>query len=478
VRNKINYLISGTFNRMPAGGGLLQLVAVGKQDLFLTGNPQISFFKMVYRRHTNFATEAQPMYFDGTPNFGQRVTCLIPRRGDLLGRVYLDVTLPLLKDTEGNPLAYTNSIGNALISEITFEVGEQEIDRQTGEWMEIWTQLTTPAGQRDALDQMIGRVGSTLPTELPLPIGPILAPGPQSEGLRLLIPLQFYFCNNPGLYLPLIALQYHPIRINITLRPLQQLFWKNPNIYLPNPLDQCNWKPACQTSVDCTKQIVNMMLWGEYVYLDVEERRMFVSTSHEYLIEQVQYTPPYAITAQQTTATISVEFNHPIKEFFFVAQRDEMINRNEWFNYSSLAVNEPCPAAVQAYLNPFNNPGGRTDLIASAKLQLDGYDRFAYRGPQYFRLEQPYEHHTFTPVNEYIYNYSLALRPEDSQPTGTMNASRIDSIVWQIQMNPILSNPTIEPECSQRGPCHIVVYGHNYNVFRVINGFGGLLFTI
>jgi hypothetical protein len=219
------------------------------------------------------------------------------------------------------------------------------------------------------------------------------------------------------------------------------------------------------------------MLWGEYVYLDVEERRKFVSASHEYIIEQVQYTPPHAITSQQTTATISVEFNHPLKEFFFVCQRDEMVNRNEWFNYSSLAINEPVPAYVQPYLNPFNNPYGRTDLIASAKLQLDGYDRFTSRLPAYFRIQQPYDHHTYTPVFDYIYNYSFALRPEEAQPTGTMNASRIDSIVWQIQMNPVLSNPTI-PLWQQRGPCHIVVYGHNYNVFRVINGFGGLLFTI
>jgi hypothetical protein len=449
---------------MPAGGGLLQLVATGKQDLFLTGNPQVSFFKMVYRRHTNFATEAQPMYFDGTPNFGQRITCLIPRRGDLLGRVYLDVTLPRIFDTSGNVLSYTNSVGHALIAEITFEVGEQEIDRQTGEWMEIWTQLTTPYGQRDALNEMIGRFEPFYP--------PNLVPGANSEGLRLLIPLQFYFCRNPGLYLPLLALQYHPVRINITLRPLQQLFWLPP----PPGITQENWKPACNMNVDCTTQIVNMMLWGEYVYLDVEERRMFVSTSHEYLIEQVQYTPPYALTAQQTTATVSVEFNHPIKEFMFVAQRDEMINRNEWFNYSNRGIDEPNPAYILPYMNS-NAPAGRMDLISSAKLQLDGYDRFMARTPQYFRLQQPYEHHTTTPVHSFIYNYCFALRPEDIQPTGTMNASRIDSIVWQIQMNPLLSNPQI-PAWQQRGNCRIVVYGHNYNVFRVINGFGGLLFTI
>jgi hypothetical protein len=441
---------------MPAGGGLLQLVATGKQDLFLTGNPQISFFKMVYRRHTNFAVESQPMYFDGTPNFGQRITCLIPRRGDLLGKVYLDVTLPRLTDAiTGQPISYTNSIGFALIQEITFEVGEQEIDRQTGEWMEIWTQMSTPASQRDALNAMVGRVDQYLP--------PQIIPGPSSEGLRLQIPLQFYFCRNPGLYLPLLALQYHPIRINITLAPLNTLYFVAQE---ENTLCNVQVNPACS--------IRNIMLWGDYVYLDVEERRRFVSASHEYLIEQVQYTPPYSLTYNQMTATISVEFNHPLKEFLIVVQRDEMINRNEKFNYSSLAIGEAVPAQVQNFLN-FGQ--SRTDLIASAVLQLDGYDRFQARGPEYFRLVQPYDHHTTTPVNSFIYTYSFALRPEDAQPTGTLNASRIDSIVWKIDMNPILSAPSI-PLAQQRGNCHIVIYGLNYNVFRVVNGFGGLLFTI
>ena len=452
---------------MPAGGGLLQLVAVGKQDAFLTGNPQISFFKMVYRRHTNFAMESQPMYFDGTPNFGQRITCLIPRRGDLLGRVYLDVVLPQIKDVSNNLLSYTNSIGHALIQEITFEVGEQEIDRQTGEWMEVWTQLTTPASQRYALNEMIGRVE---------PYNLIdIKPSAQSDGLHLLIPLQFYFCRNPGSYLPLLALQYSPIRINITMRPLQQLFWVPPPIY---PLTQDTWLPACSVIANCTTPITSMMMWGDFVYLDVEERRTFVSQTHEYLIEQVQYAPPFAITANQTTATIPIEFNHPIKEFVFMVQRDTMQNRNEWFNYSNLAIGEYTNTQyILPYVNS-NAPAGRLDLISTAKLQLDGYDRFMERTPQHFRLQQPYEHHTNTPINSFIYNYSFALRPEDIQPTGTMNASRIDSIVWQLQMNTVLTNPNITPAWQQRGSCQVKVYAHNYNVFRVINGFGGLLFTI
>ena len=452
---------------MTAGGGLLQLVATGKQDAFLTGNPQLTFFRMVYRRHTNYAIEPQPMYFDGTPNFGQRVSCLIPRRGDLLGRVYLDITLPLIKDTSGNVLSYTNAIGHALIQEISLEIGEQEIDKQTGEWMEIWTQISTPASQRDALNQLIGRQKQyETPNIIPDATG----------GLQLLIPLQFFFCNNPGLYLPLIALQYTPIRINITLRPLQQLFW------VPPPSgDQSQWNPLCNTQASCTTPIMNMMLWGDYVYLDVEERRLFVSTTHEYVIEQVQYTPPYSITANQTTATVSVEFNHPVKEFLFVIQRDAMTNRNEWFNYSSLAISE---STIQA---PGTTTIGstvpvRTDLLASAVLQLDGYDRFTSRNATFFRVQQLYDHHTTTPVDAYIYNYSFALRPEDIQPTGSMNASRIDSITWQIQMNTALTQPSPAPGSQTaypaRGNCHIVIYGHNYNIFRVINGFGGLLFTI
>ena len=182
------------------------------------------------------------------------------------------------------------------------------------------------------------------------------------------------------------------------------------------------------------------------------------------------------MTAQQNTATIQVEFNHPIKEFIFVVQRDTMVSRNEWFNYSNLAKGEQIPPLVQPFVNS-NSPSDRLDLISTAKLQLDGYDRFMERSPEYFRLQQPYDHHTTTPVNSFIYNYCFALRPEDIQPTGTMNASRIDSIVWQMEMNPILTNPLM-PAWQQRGPCQIRIYAHNYNVFRVINGFGGLLFTI
>jgi hypothetical protein len=420
---------------MPSPGALLQLVAMGKQDVFLTGNPQISFYKMVYRRYTNFSVESCRMYFDGTPNFGQRITCLIPRFGDLLGTTFLDIALPALTLVSNNaPVSYVNSPGHALIEEITFEIGEQEIDKQTGEFMELWTQLTTPAGQVEALNNMISR-GNTYST--PQMFGP----------LNLIIPLQFWFCRNPGNYLPLLALQYHPLRINIKLRGLQDMAYTgNPDL-------------ACAPAVVNPASITSISMWGDYINLDTEERRRFVSAAHEYLIDQVQYTPRIAIPAANNTVNIKMDFNHPIRELIWVVQRNHMHNLHEYFNYSSLAITDVSTVP-------------RTDNIVNAKLQLDGQDRFERRAATYFRLVQPYQRHTTTPVTSFIYVYSFALRPEDAQPSGSVNASRIDSFNLLFDL--------CDTECSDppRGNANTTVYAINHNVLRVIDGFGGLLFKV
>ena len=416
---------------MGGQGGLLQLVALGKQDVFLTGNPQMTWFKMVYRRYTNFAIESQPMYFDGTPDFGKKITCNVPRRGDLLSQVVLEVTLPALTLMDGTPVSYANAIGHALIQEITIEIGEQQIDRQTGEWMEIWSNYTTTKDKQTGFYNMIGKVDGYSPPTL---FGP----------LKLYIPLRFWFCRNPGLALPLVALQYHPIRINLTLRPLNQLFFS-----------QALTTPECTTLQVKPASITELMLWGDYVYLDVEERRRFVSSTHEYLIEQVQYTAPIAIAPGATTASLRLEFNHPVRELFWFVKRDAMNRYNEFFNYSSLGTFEI---------------GTRTDILADAVLQLDGFDRFQVRDAGYFRLVQPWQYHTVIPEEFFMYSYSFALRPEDAQPSGSMNASRMDSMVLQISIDGTLVN-TIGTLTSR-------VYAINHNVLRIADGFGGVLFTI
>jgi hypothetical protein len=418
---------------MTQGGGLLQLVATGKQDAFLTGNPQVTWFKMVYRRYSPFAIESQRMYFDGKADFGQKISCVVPRLGDLLGDCFLVVELPPITLVDGTPVGYTQSIGHALIEEISVLIGEQEIDKQNGEWMQIWSKLTTPASQQDGFNEMIGEQAG-FPT--------LTIQGPYT----VYIPLRFWFNKNPGLYLPLLALQYHQVRINVTLAPLSKLWYR---IGIPNPA----WQIA-------PASITNMQLWGDFVFLDVEERRRFVNTPMEYLIEQVQYTNPFPITAAATSATIKLDFNHPCREFLWVFHRNEVLAQNELFNWSSLSSDDTGTTA--------------NDLMIDAVIQLDGQDRFEKRVASYFRLIQPYQRHTTIPIGSYIYNYSFALRPEDLQPSGSLNASRIYNIVLQVTPNNSVGTYPTET----RGDMTCTVYTHNHNVLRILDGFGGLLFSV
>jgi hypothetical protein len=512
---------------MTQGGGLLQLVAQGKQDIFLTGNPSVTWFKFVYRRYTNFAIESQRMYFDGSPNFGQKLSCLVPRNGDLLGPVFLKVNLPqLVYKGTNQPVGYVNSPGHALIQEISVQIGEQIIDKQTGQWMEIWSSLTVDASQRAGFEQMVGQrpgypfidishnaydvsgARATLPPwkfsrengnslydptgvratvsggaahinpDLPAPFNEFEDPyvgifprafddpiiGPQT----LYIPLRFWFNKNPGLYLPLLAMQYHPIRINVTLAPLQDMFYASAlyNPEKPGAPQICN----AGLSVEMVGQM-SLELWGDYVFLDVPERRRFVSSAHEYLIEQIQYTPPLAIPANSRTATLKMDFNHPIKEFIWVLQRNIMQNRHEYFNWSSLGFYEIWKNAQQG----LPAPPKRQDLMIDAKLQLDGQDRFDTRDAKFFRLVQPYQRHTTIPSDRYIYVYSIALRPEDQQPSGTLNASRIDNLVLQLG----LQDPSTGFNTSTTfGDMSAFIYATNYNILRVIDGYAGLLFSV
>lgn len=458
---------------MPGGGGQLQLVATGKQDVFLTGNPQMTFFKMVYRRYTNFAMESQAMYFDGDPDFGKRLTTLVPRRGDLLGPMMLEIVLPPVKYEDGTVASYVNSIGHAIIEEITLEIGEQEIDKQTGEWMELWSKLTIPPGQKDGYSNMVGRVdGNVLPfsTEPPATCTVASSSSTYEYGAqKLYIPLQFWFNKNPGLYLPLLAMQYHPIRLNVKLRGLQEL------IYDPTSTGGCNDRSVQKA------RIVDIRLWGDYIYLDTEERRRFVANDHEYLIEQIQYTPRIAIPVKQDTQSVRLEFNHPLREMIWFIQRDYNLSKKDYFNYSSCERDQK--GAVQ-------------DILQDAVLQVDGFDRFERRDAGYFRFVQPFQYHTNIPTKDYFYTYSFALRPEEMQPSGSLNASRIDNMILQVNLRPsttqaeydeylrlvestvgIAAN-SIVPVAPPRGAASIRVYAKNHNILRVVGGFAGLLFRI
>jgi hypothetical protein len=272
----------------------------------------------------------------------------------------------------------------------------------------------------------------------------VFPPAGNPTALRLAIPLRFWFCNSIGAALPLIALQAHPVRIVIHLRRFQDLWW---SIEVPPPPGfPCpSIPPVAPTRIQ---------LYGDYIFLDKEERQKFAAAEHEYLITQVQYTPRQSVPMNVTSATLPIVFNHCCKEFIWLVQQDRMAGAHEWFNYS----------------NALRSNGGEvgkisTDLLETAILRLDGYERFQRRFAQYFRMTQPYQYHTNIP-NEYIYLYSFSLRPEEEQPSGSINCSKFDDIQLNLTFNPDESSKDRV----------LTVYTLNYNILRIVGGLGGLAF--
>ena len=457
----------------------MQLVAYGAQDIYLTGNPQITFFKVVYRRHTNFAMEAIEQTFNGTANFGKRVTCTISRNGDLIHRIYLQATLPQValqaSDGSGAQFRWLNYVGHNLINSVELEIGGQRIDKHYSDWLHVWNELTQEPGKQSGYAEMVGNVPELV--NLLVQGGEGCdnyctggEPGASSEvrncapEYTLYIPLQFWFCRNPGLALPLIALQYHEVKINLEMSDVKWLCWDNVTGTATNH--------AIQTRV-ASSGLVSASLYVDYIYLDTDERRRFAQVSHEYLIEQLQYTGAESVTSSNNK--IKLNFNHPTKELVWVVQRDSFVACDDvtpaaWkgmqpFNYSDWwdrSVLDSGYSLTRVEGLAGNNP------VVTAKIQLNGHDRFSEREGKYFNLVQPYQHHTNVPAVG-INVYSFALKPEDHQPSGTCNLSRIDNTTLLLTV----SNNTVGGNNSAT----VRVYATNYNVLRIMSGMGGLAYS-
>ena len=457
----------------------MQLVAYGAQDVYLTGNPQITFFKVVYRRHTNFAMESIENPFNGSPGFGKRVTCTIQRNGDLIHRIYLQATLPSVSlqttDGSGAQFRWLNWVGHNLVKSVELEIGGQRIDKHYGNWLHIWNELTQEAGKQAGYAEMVGNVPELV--NLLVQGGEGCdnyctggEPGGSSEvrncapEYTLYIPLQFWFCRNPGLALPLIALQYHEVKINLEMSDVKYLCWDNVTGSATNH--------AIQTRV-ASSGLVSASLYVDYIYLDTDERRRFAQVSHEYLIEQLQYTGAESVTSSNNK--IKLNFNHPTKELVWVVQRDSYVacddvtpaawkgqqpfNFSDWWDRSVLDSGYSL-TRVEGLAG--NNP------VVTAKIQLNGHDRFSEREGKYFNLVQPFQHHTNIPAVG-INVYSFALKPEDHQPSGSCNFSRIDNATLLLT----LTNNTV----SSTNTAKVHVYAVNYNVLRIMSGMGGLAYS-
>jgi hypothetical protein len=439
------------------GGGLLQLVAYGAQDVYLTGNPQITFFKVVYKRHTNFAMEAIQQTFSGASGFGNTVYCQISRNGDLIHRAYLQVQLPACSNND----LYVNYIGLRLLKSVSIEIGGQQIDKHYADWLYIWNELSLPIGKRSAWEYMVGADSDIT-----------------KSGTTLYIPLEFWFCRNIGLALPLIALQYHEVKIKIEFENVNNCMYKLNGVNTEAP----------QT----VSTLSNVNLWVDYIFLDTDERRKFAQLTHEYLIEQLQFTGGESISGN-TSTRVKLNFNHPCKELVWVGKFSGNANVTQWYNYT-MKENKTFAAGnyvyggstqsldntIHEFTDPANTagdflkkivynvePGFNNEAInpfTKCLLQLNGNDRFAERDGTYFNYVQPYQHHTNIPANCGINVYSFALKPEDHQPSGTLNMSRIDTAVLSVLNG-----------SSANGSIHI--YAVNYNVLRILSGMGGLAYS-
>ena len=399
-------------------GGLMQLVAYGAQDIYLTGTPQITFFKVVYRRHTNFSMESIEQTFNGTANFGKKVTVTVSRNGDLISKVYLQATLPDVTISGTSGFAWVPEVGHFLVKSVEVEIGGQTIDKHYGTWLSIWSALTLPSGQTSGYNTMIGNT-SDLTTD-----GKSASDGSTVSGRTLYIPFQFWFNRNIGLALPLIALQYHEVKFNLEFETFANLIDSVANDYASVP------------------SLGDASLYIDYIYLDTDERRRFAQSPHEYLIEQLQFTGDESLSGVNNK--VKLNFNHPVKELVWVVQNDNRTTTN--FTDA--------------------DDGTGANPTSTAKLQLNGQDRISTRAGAYFNQVQPYQHHTNIPATG-INVYSFAVKPEEHQPSGSANMSRIDNATLQLTLtaNANASNPVLK------------IFAVSYNVLRITSGMGGVAYA-
>ena len=486
----------------------MQLVAMGAQDVFLTGNPQITFFKVVYRRHTNFSKECIKQDFNGSvPSIGGTsgdITCTLARNGDLVQEIYVKATIDAVDPgvTVNVPQAIGNSNANQIILDTitNLSIGDKisfnqailikthktdggtgtEVDSQIS--IEAFptqfiirniisnlkaielnsedgtpfnfpaTELTAAVGNSTmditngtilkkesvAADKDISNLVNTVEVEIggqkidkhysawfdiynelfekKHDYRRMLTRGAPGNNKTVYIPLRFWFNRNAGLALPLIALQYHEVKVLVNLKV-----------------------PA-----NCTIKDANLLV--NYVYLDTDERRRFAQVSHEYLIEQVQHTGVESITAGtagQTTGRVDMNFNHPVKALFWVTNGSNFLDK--------------------------------------VKIQLNGHDRFSEQGADYFHLVQPYEcglgnGYSVDPTTRVwgalkmcdeknsVGMYSFCLKPGEHQPSGSCNFSRID-------------NARLNYTNGKDDADSLHLFALNYNVLRIMSGMGGLTYS-
>lgn len=449
-------------------GGLIQLIAYGAQNYLLNGNPSVSFFKKVYKTHTNFAMESMRVTCNKNYiHFNEKTTLIakIKRNADLVQDVYFSVEIPdikkvIKKDTSGNTIGddfrFVKNFGEALLEEYQVYVGGSIIDRQYGEWLHIWNELSIDSSKRYGYDKLIGNIPELY---IPDSFNRIQNNHIQINKRRIYIPLKFWFNRNPGLALPLIALQYHEIEIHLILRPLKELYTLNGNI-------PSSWEQHGKPYFGNTEMIqISPFLEVNYIFLDSYERNYFAVNSHDYLIEQ---TIRINVPNVKRNAMTDLLLQNPVKEILWVFKRNDIQNKNKWFEFTDFDYLEKINIIDEHGQKVMTSSRKDTSILLNAKLILNGMDRFEEKDATYFNLIQPYQHHTVIP-KEGIYAYSFSLYPESFQPSGSCNMSRIKSVQLKTETIPLESDSLYNYD--------MTIYVNSYNFLRVSVGQGGLAFS-
>lgn len=423
-------------------GTIMQLVGYGSQDIYLTGNPQITNFKFVYKRYTNFSKEYNEEVFtnDIKINIGNsnssiynqktfKASCTISEKGDLLHKVYLVLDIHF-NDPTFNKNHIVSRSGHSIIHSIELEIGGNIVDKLYGQWIDIWTQLSYNKYMYYKYNKLINSsIDSYNHTDI------------ENINKKNYINLPFWFSKNSGMALPIIALYKNEIKINIIF-----------NSYI-----SISKKPINDKSIN-----IKPSLLCEYIYLDNDERKLFTNSCQEYLVENIQKSELHVFDKNQNIANIRLKFNHPVKELIWICQ-------DSFYIYPG--TENFFPFAFNIYSNNQNQGG---DFVNFARLLFNNNDRFKKRDGTYFRIVQPYQHHSGAIDNQiisskekgYIYCYSFSINPQENQPSGTCNFSRIDDPILILNLNQSIGQKK-----------YVQIYAINYNIFSISNGMGGLLFT-
>ena len=504
-------------------GGMMQLLSQGGQNIFLIGNPSITFFKTVYKRHTKFGSEYITLFFDPAPTFtptqNTSATCKISRNADLLYDCYLTYELPAIFTNNKIPFGWCDNVGNKIIRETSIRFDGTMIDRQSGDYMKMYNDLSSDETQKKKYNELVGNVdylknsGQQLSDNIDEQSLAILA-------YKLYVPFSFWFCQNSGSSIPLIALQYNETFIDVTYNKLNDLFRIGNPLVSPQQLFGDYENSDENISIrnyllgrgyDQTNIIYyftqnnwsgNSTILANYIYLGEDEQKTFAQTSHEYLITQTQFNLFQGLSRGPNY--LETSFSNPIIEIIWYLTRDDLYLTNDWYNFTGIKSNKTLEYVYKYFskknihtLNKFaleEEYNGSKEFLDTVKentldnltnIQMQTYfngyenimdtfqpvlnnnDRQEVLDSNFYRNLNQWKYHTGK-TDQPVYLLPFSFEPEKIQPSGSLNFSFLNKQEFRLN---IKDNYPVD----EKFDCYM--YARSYNVLRIIGGIGSIVFV-